>query len=179
MVCPRPCSSTNRRAKLFTHRHTGTTQRCEVRALTPSLSQSPPHVCHRQGPGLFEQARTRGVRWSFLLHKSSTEMQYAICNKDVSHRHRRHHHLYHHHHHHHHNKTAVSDIQSRGVTPRAPGDQLTFESYQTVAARQTRRPENIQPKHDHKRLLRAAVRPRLITARAGRPHLLPILWGSR
>ena len=29
----------------------GPTQRCEVRALTPSLSKSPPHVCHRQGTG--------------------------------------------------------------------------------------------------------------------------------
>ena len=45
---------------------------------------------------------------------------------DASRRHRRRHH--------HHNKTSVSDIQSRGVTPRSSGDQLTCESYQTVAA---------------------------------------------
>ena len=51
-VCPRPCLSTCRWARLATHRHNGPPAECVLRALMPAVAPSPPHVCHRQGIGL-------------------------------------------------------------------------------------------------------------------------------
>ena len=44
--CSRPCSSTCRWARLSTHRHSG--PHSAIRALVPTLTFAPRHLCHRQ-----------------------------------------------------------------------------------------------------------------------------------
>ena len=65
-VCPRPCLSTCRWARLATHRHNGPPTQRAVRALMPTLAASPPHVCHRRQTGLSPLARTYSRMWPFL-----------------------------------------------------------------------------------------------------------------
>ena len=71
-VCPRPCSSTNRWAKLATHLRKDHTQcylhshHCEVWVLTPLVPVQPWHVCHRQKTGLPPMACRRSRTWSLL-----------------------------------------------------------------------------------------------------------------
>ena len=55
--CPRPCSSTFRRAKLAPT-DTEDQNQGVVRALTPPLAVLLPHVCHRQETGLSPLTRT-------------------------------------------------------------------------------------------------------------------------
>ena len=69
-LCPRPCLSTCRWARIPTHQHKRTT-RCAARA--PILAVLQPHVCHRQTSGLSPLARTCSWTESFLrqLHDSA------------------------------------------------------------------------------------------------------------
>ena len=60
---PRPHSSTDRWARITTHRHLGPHNTAKS---VPTMAPSPPHVCNRQGTGLFPQARTCRTAWAFI-----------------------------------------------------------------------------------------------------------------